>query len=385
MGVGILSPDEIQKELLPESGHHRISRLSDKEFPSRQINTSAVDLPLGKECWEMRGSCRVSSDLQVGDLIRSHARAKCELSEEGKTLQRDNVYLIKSDVSIDLRGTRIQGKATARSSIGRLDVLVRLLGVETPEFDRLPKDTHGDLYLEVAPITFDLIVKPGTCLSQLRLFRGAEDLFTLTMDELAYEAPFPVVDATGEEIRLCKDKSRDTTYPFSVDLTPDRETGCHGFVAKNVSAEAIDPDKRDFYDPTEFWESVNIEEQTLFLEPGRLYILRSKERLRLPGNLAVECQAYTETLGEWRIEYAGFAHPYFGNSRKEGTPLIFEVRGHNVPTLLRDGLHLGNVSFRRMSTAATEPEAEEQQQYETQELKLSSCFKPWPKKSEDWS
>lgn len=113
----------------------------------------------------------------------------------------------------------------------------------------------------------------------------------------------------------------------------------------------------------------------LRLETNRLYILRSKDRLRLPGHLAVECQTYTETLGEWRIEYAGFAHPRFGWSRQEGTPIIFEVRGHNIPTILRDKLPLGKVSFRRMSREVPQPST--WPQYEDQELRLSRCFAPW--------
>ena len=147
--------------------------------------------------------------------------------------------------------------------------------------------------------------------------------------------------------------------------------------------EAINPELKNYYDPQEFWEAVEVEtveteEPWVLLEPDRLYILRSKERLNLRGHLAVECQAYTETLGEWRIEYAGFAHPWFGSTRGQGTPIIFEVRGHNIRTILRDGLQLGKVSFRRMSTPV--PKREDlpaTEQYEQQELKLSSCFRGW--------
>jgi hypothetical protein len=80
-------------------------------------------------------------------------------------------------------------------------------------------------------------------------------------------------------------------------------------------------------------------------------------------------------MGEWRIEYAGFAHPFFGQSRTEGTPIIFEVRGHNVRTILTDGIPLGNVRFLRMSEEAKA--TKEPPSYEQQELALSKCFKGW--------
>ena len=81
-------------------------------------------------------------------------------------------------------------------------------------------------------------------------------------------------------------------------------------------------------------------------------------------------------MGEWRIEYAGFAHPYFGHIRddKKGTPIIFEVRGHNVPTILTHEIPLGNVRFLRMSQPAEKPK---EPSYDGQELNLSKCFKSW--------
>jgi dCTP deaminase len=168
---------------------------------------------------------------------------------------------------------------------------------------------------------------------------------------------------------------RDTVFPFQLELSPDPTTGFSGFVAKKGEPPSpIDPDKKGYYSAPDFWEGVKATDGAIYLEPNRLYILRSRERLRLPGHIALECQAYTETMGEWRIEYAGFAHPYFGWTRTEGSPLMFEVRGHNIPTILTDGIPLGNVCFRRMSKPA---EQEKKSQYEKQELKLSGCFKEW--------
>ena len=373
MAVGILSPAEIEGELTPPgTSHHRIFRPSKEPL---EVGLSAIDLPLGEKYWVMWGSCRSGPDLRVADLVRYFAVEGPKELLPGTVLQRGKVYLVELDVDVELSRTRIQGKATGRSSIGRLDVLVRLLADAGPEFDRLPENAVGDLFVEVAPITFDLLVSPGTCLSQLRLYRGSEDLFTLTREELQYESPFPVVTASGHEL-VQESRGREMTLPFSLDLSPDPGTGFAAYVAKENPEQPIDPDRAGYYDPRDFWEPVTLgQDRHLQLLTNRLYILRSKERLRLPGHLAVECQTYTETLGEWRIEYAGFAHPWFGFSRSNGTPIIFEVRGHNIRTILRDGLQLGNVMFRRMSKDAEKPKR--WPQYEAQELKLSSCFKPW--------
>ena len=84
-----------------------------------------------------------------------------------------------------------------------------------------------------------------------------------------------------------------------------------------------------------------------------------------------------------RIHYAGFAHPYFGFERQDGidgTPLIFEVRGHDVHVSLRDGEKMARLIFYRMSQDAEKPE---KTAYDTQTLKLSKFFAEWkPRKRE---
>lgn len=109
----------------------------------------------------------------------------------------------------------------------------------------------------------------------------------------------------------------------------------------------------------------------------KFYILRSKERIALPGGIAVYCRAIDETIGEMRIHYAGFVHPWFGRDRsdkKEGTPLIFEVRGHGANVNLKHGEKLANLVYYRMSKEAERPSDED---YNNQELKLSAFFKNW--------
>ena len=82
-----------------------------------------------------------------------------------------------------------------------------------------------------------------------------------------------------------------------------------------------------------------------------------------------------------RIHYAGFAHPWFGWEREDGlpgTPLIFEVRGHDVDVSLADGERMANLQFFRMSEYCTEKSKDDS--YGTQTLKLSKFFGKWPEK-----
>jgi len=104
--------------------------------------------------------------------------------------------------------------------------------------------------------------------------------------------------------------------------------------------------------------------------------MKSKERLSLPCDVAVEVIAISERIGDIRIHYAGFAHPGFGqhgNTNKPGTPLIFEVRATDMPTRLYDKSLLARIQLFRMSEK-TDPAKSD---YDQQELKLSSVSAEW--------
>jgi deoxycytidine triphosphate deaminase len=132
-------------------------------------------------------------------------------------------------------------------------------------------------------------------------------------------------------------------------------------------------------DPTAYWELKNCSpKRRLPIEKNAFYILRSKEWIHLPGGIAVYCRASDETIGEMRIHYAGFVHPWFGMNRKDekkGTPLMFEVRGHDVHVNLGDGEKMARLIFYRMSRDSREPE---DKTYNDQTLELSKFFKKWP-------
>jgi len=182
-----------------------------------------------------------------------------------------------------------------------------------------------------------------------------------------------------------KDKQNLT---LNLDEDPVLKNGICAFKAKNLKDEEesnfIDLTK-DFkeeenkYDPKEYWDSESLKNGITYLEieTERFYILRSNERFILPKNVAVYCQAVTETLGELRIHYAGFVHPLFGQGREDnsGAPLIFEVRGHNIETILRNRETLAKLEYYWMSQDAVEEIKDSPYNY--QELTLSKIFKKW--------
>ena len=234
------------------------------------------------------------------------------------------------------------------------------------------KRLAGDMYLEITPITFDVIVKAGIPLSQLRLFYG--DPRDVEMKgKLLFKRVLHGADQPDGSL--------------SVDLTNEIVGGCPvaAFCADSPSphGQAIplwEEEKGKKPDPCQHWKFVTSDEnKRLIIERDKFYLLRSKEKISVPPGIAIYCRASDETIGEMRIHYAGFAHPFFGYERNdgaEGTPLIFEVRGHQLNVTLSHGEKMANLTFYRMSVDCTKEESS----YQKQSLQLSKFFDAWPDK-----
>jgi hypothetical protein len=98
--------------------------------------------------------------------------------------------------------------------VGRVDVLARLIIEGSADYESFTHDeaskSSGDMYVEITPITFDVLVRPNDSLNQLRLFlRDPNDV------QIRNPALFRAV--------LKNTEKEDGT--LAVDLTPVEEGG----------------------------------------------------------------------------------------------------------------------------------------------------------------
>jgi len=362
--------------------------------PANAVGYSSIDLTLSDEGYEMvKGSVKPAGIEYRRTILENDYYAK-KLNEDNDgifNLSKGKTYVFCLNEKLyKLRDTSIYGRATAKSSIGRVDVLARLIVDEMFHYEyfdpnKLP-ERHVEMFLEISPITFNVRVKKGIALSQLRLFYGRPEVSGKQGQEICRSLLFRE-NGTVEEPLL------------SVDLS---ETHiCKSLTASAFRAKeqknAVDLWKHkgeaDRPEPSDYWEQLQVDEKNrLPIKEGRFYIIRSKERLCIPKGMAVYARAIDETIGEMRVHYAGFAHPFFGKNRrdsKKGTPLMFEVREHSFPVSLRDDEKLAKLEFYRMSEDYEPPKPEDQQgekiaeedDYNEQELRLSKFFGPWTNSS----
>lgn len=311
-----------------------------------QIQPASVDLRLGPVAYRVRASFLSSETATVLEKVEQFKMHEIDLTRPS-VLEKGCVYIVPLLEELNLPA-HISGRANPKSTTGRLDIFTRLITDRGAEFERVVPGYKGNLYTEVVPRTFSVLVREGTRLNQLRLSRGSPASSDTKLGELhgretlVYskdEAPGEAVISKG--LRL------------SVDLQGTGESAVIGYRAKKY-APLVDLSKIDFYDPPDFWEPIyKTGGNSMILDPEDFYILASKEKVRIPPGFAAEMVPYDPAVGEFRIHYAGFFDPGFGYGADDikGTHAVLEVRTHEVPFLLEDGQIVARLLFEKLTEA----------------------------------
>jgi dCTP deaminase len=297
-----------------------------------------------------------------------------DLSEPA-LLERGVVYIIPLMESVALPGD-VYGIANPKSTTGRLDIFTRLITEPGDEFERIRKGYKGRLFIEVVSQTFPILVRAGMRLNQLRFGRGKF--------AAAGDARLKQLNQDSGLIDL-DEVSRHANIDRGLRITVDLDVPGSDIVAyqANKFSAPVDLSRIDYYDPAEFWRPIYKDaKRQCVLEPGEFYILASKQRVRVPADLAAELLPYDLASQEFRVHYAGFFDPGFGfgvQGEIPGTRAVLEVRASQMPILLEDGQFVGRLNY--YSMAAT-PDivygGSIGSSYQQQGLALSKQFKRDP-------
>jgi len=341
---GILPSQEI-RELISNG-----KICSPVDITEDQVQPASIDLRLGKVAYRVEASF-LPSRTPISAKIRSLQLEVIDLSNPA-VLNKGNVFIVPLLERLVLPSD-MSGKANPKSTTGRLDIFTRLMTEGGGEFEQVRSGYRGDLYLEIVPRTFSIVVAMGTKLNQLRFWRGNpergdDDLRLLDRKQnLVY---YDDVNGSGETAP--GRASIDGGLRLSVDLHAMEGQGTVAYKAKE-DTDPIDLSKVGAYDPGAYWESIaNPRFDRLVLQPGDFYLLASKERVGVPPGYAAEMEQYDPSLGEFSVHYAGFFDPGFGfgmDGEIKGTRAVLEVRAHEVPILLEDSQVVGRLHYYRMA------------------------------------
>lgn len=356
--------------ILPERvirGMFAADEISSAEPPvTGQIQPASLDLRLGPVAYRVRASFLPGPAIKVADRLEQLKLHTVDLAD-GAVLETGCVYIVPLQESLALRPD-ISATANPKSSTGRLDVFTRVITDNGLAFDTVPAGYTGPLYAEISPLTFPILVRTGSRLSQIRFRRGQ----SLIPDEdlEAIHKSHTLMSGGNERIG--------GGVQLSIDLEGSGPGSLIGYRAKHHSG-LIDVDKVAAQDPLDFWEPIHRRNTAeLILDPDAFYILVSQEAVHVPPDYAAEMVPFDPLVGEFRVHYAGFFDPGFGHAGAGGigSRAVLEVRSHDVPFIVEHGQTIGRLVYEHM---AERPETLYGEgigsNYQGQALKLSKHFR----------
>ena len=134
---------------------------------SKYVQPASIDLPLSDDCYLVKDRV-LPYGRKLRDLIPSLEISRVSLGETGAVLLKGQTYLALCG---RVRMPRhLRGSLSPKSSIGRVDLMVRGVLDGCGLYDTVANGEEGELWMEITPRSFNVRVKVGQALSQMMVF-----------------------------------------------------------------------------------------------------------------------------------------------------------------------------------------------------------------------
>ena len=311
---------------------------SNRSITNKQIQPASLDLTLSNVCYRIKASF-IPNDIKISKVINELALSKINLNRN-TLLEKNCIYLCELNEKLKLPKD-IMGKSNPKSTTGRLDIFTRVITEKGTEYDFVNYNYKGKLYLEIIPQSFSITLKKDISLNQIRFFKGSN------------------IENKIKQINI------------SVSIKKNQITA---YKAKKITS-AINLNKSNFYKSDKYWEKIIPKDNYFIIEKDEFYILRSKESIIVKNNQAAELEPFKDSFGNFRVHYAGFFDPGFGNV-KLGIPAVLELRAYDTPFIIRDGQLVGQLNFYEIDEIKKQSYGIKiKSNYHNQNLKLAKQFK----------
>ena len=311
---------------------------SNKTLINTQIQPASLDLTLSNKCYRIKASF-IPNNIKISKVIKELSLTKIDLNQN-TLLEKNCIYLCELNEKLSL-SNNIMGKSNPKSTTGRLDIFTRVITENGKEYDHIDYNYKGKLYLEIIPQSFSIILKKNTSLNQIRFFQGSN------------------IENKIKQINI------------SVSIKKNQVTA---YKAEKITS-AINLNKINFYKSDKYWEKIIPKDNYFIIERDEFYILRSKESIKIKNNQAAELEPFKDSFGNFRVHYAGFFDPGFGDN-KSGTPAVLELRAYDTPFIIRDGQLVGQLNYYKIDQIKKASYGIKiKSNYFNQNLKLAKQFK----------
>ncbi len=302
-----------------------------------RIQPASLDLTIGEEGYSVPGSMLPLFDEDVRDVVTRFARRRLDLAG-GEVLVRGEVYVVRLAESLALPAS-VAAYANNKSSTGRIDVQTRVLTSSSARYDRVSAGYHGELWLEIIPKSFDVVLRTGVSLNQAIFFDGRDVLGAQALSVLEAERTL-LWSPSGEPLS----RQRDGAVLMTLDL--DQEIV--GWRARK-SYRPLDLARIGAHEPRDYFDVIpRPKDGALFLAREAFYVFSTYEHLVVPPSCAAEMLPFDNSAGEFRAHYAGFFDPGFG-ANGAGTPAVLEVRPYEDDLIVRHRQPVCQLAYERLT------------------------------------
>ena len=296
---------------------------------------------------EVEGLFRPSKDNTVyRSLLQLPMRQRRSVDiTKGYQLNVGNSYLIPLREKIRLKeDERI--KSSPKSTSGRDFLNCRMLVDYHTQYDeaRFKGKTTLDLWLLVQPLTFNVIIKPGLTLNQLRFFKGIDAI--LNEKEIREECEKSALLMEYVEDKLIPKKIEFGELILRLNLEGKNSSGIIALQARQ-NPEPIDLSKVKTLISEDYFEPITTKNGKFTPVPKRYYLLSSQEVLNIPSHLNAELRATHHTGLQGLLHFAGFIdNGFYGD-------LVFELRSdESTPVILENGTPISVIDVYRCGEKA---------------------------------
>ena len=331
MGIGVFSDRGIRSLINDEI------ILSEEQISEEQIQPCSLDLRLGR-----KGYCMPYSSLPKGknieEFLRNNKLDEIDL-EKNKLLHKGKIYVFPLKERLFLPDY-LSAKANPKSSTGRIDVHVRLLTEGGTSFDNVSSGYRGSLWLEVYPLSFDLIAHENVSLNQLRIFDKFPRKLSAEQLECLHEEEgllFNKRDGKKNWRKFKQEEIRSFLFNDTLWSSIDLERKITGYVAKSY-APPIDLRKRDL-PASAYFDIIKRNKEGLIIPKDSFNILSSAELIKIPKGFCAEMVDIDTGSGEYRAHYAGFFDEGFH------AQATLEFRNYGSTFLLKKGQKIAGLQF----------------------------------------
>ena len=326
-----------------------------------QIQPASLDLTLSNECYEVKYSFLCPQN-KVRDKLEGLIVKKIDLDTQ-HIFEINKTYIVRLSERLNLN-TNTFGHCNPKSSTGRLDIFCRTIVDFTDEYEKIPKNYNGEIFLEITSRSFNILLQSGNKLNQLRLINESHQYY-----------PDKELSKLHEKNKIIFNNSLGFKIENGLKITASLEQTQNPVAyCAMLNTPILDFNKNNYHEKEDFWKPVYTDSNSIIIEKDKFYILRSKEKIRIPPFLAGEMIPYDTGIGDFRAHYAGFFDPGFGDPN--GSYAVLEVKTNELPFLLEDGQTIARIKYEKLNKKSNVVYGTGiKSNYQNQGLKLSKHFK----------